>query len=436
MTPQSSFMVVAPFQHARVAAMRHLLATMNSAPGMADRDNTLIPFGRFKNLHFARFVVLDDQTTGDLKTVYGVQRPEPPLYLAFLGDFDGSYDHFVSDLVRHAAAGLRQIFSLCDGFSPDTDLRAWIVAHEQRPATYYCNWVGRTVQQTTEEEQLRRALLGQLKASPDLADQPPRAVHQALRQFVKSEEAAGHLTLTPPAPTPFSWKVRHLLDWATLILLILVGVVTLPLTLIPLLILAWKLRRQENSDPELAPRPDPQWAAALARLEDQDVTNQFSAMGTLKPGWVRSAIVALVLWIIDLTARLIYTRGRLARVHTIHFARWVYLDNRTRIFFASNYDGSLEAYMDDFINKVGFGLNVVFGNGIGYPHTEWLLLKGAKNEQLFKYFLRRHELPTEVWYNAHAGLTAFDLQRNARIRQGLEAPSLNEQQAREWVALL
>jgi hypothetical protein len=92
--------------------------------------------------------------------------------------------------------------------------------------------------------------------------------------------------------------------------------------------------------------------------------------------------------------------------------------------------------MDDFINKVGFGLNVVFGNGVGYPHTEWLLLKGAKNEQLFKYFLRRHELPTEVWYNAHAGLTAFDLQRNARIRQGLEAPSLNEQQAREWVALL
>ena len=62
----------------------------------------------------------------------------------------------------------------------------------------------------------------------------------------------------------------------------------------------------------------------------------------------------------------------LARVRTIHFARWVFLDGRKRILFLSNYDGSLESYMDDFINKVGFGLNVVFSNGIGYPRTDWL----------------------------------------------------------------
>jgi hypothetical protein len=33
--------------------------------------------------------------------------------------------------------------------------------------------------------------------------------------------------------------------------------------------------------------------------------------------------------------------------------------------FASNYDGSLESYMDDFINKVAWGLNLVFSNGVG-----------------------------------------------------------------------
>ena len=43
--------------------------------------------------------------------------------------------------------------------------------------------------------------------------------------------------------------------------------------------------------------------------------------------------------------------------------------------------------MDDFINKVGFGLNVVFGNGVGYPTTNWLILDGAKDEQKFKYVL-------------------------------------------------
>src|SRR5690242_9928770 len=195
MTPQSSFMVVAPLQRSRMSAVREVLATMNLAPGVVDPDNALIPFGRFTNLHFARLVVLDDQTTGDPKAVYGIERPEPPLYLAFLGDFDGSYDDFIRDLVRHAADGLRRIFSLCDGFSARDDLRAWMVAHEQRPSTYYCNWVGRTVQQTREEERLRQVLLRYLDVSPDLADQPPRAVHEALHRFVQGERAAGRLTL-------------------------------------------------------------------------------------------------------------------------------------------------------------------------------------------------------------------------------------------------
>jgi hypothetical protein len=112
------------------------------------------------------------------------------------------------------------------------------------------------------------------------------------------------------------------------------------------------------------------------------------------------------------------------------------LNDSGRVFFASTYDGSLESYNDDFINKVSIGLNVIFGNGIGYPRTKWLVGRGAKDEQKFEYFLRRHEMPTDVWYNAHVGLTAFDLQRNSAIRDGLERESLSEEEAREWVALL
>ena len=43
------------------------------------------------------------------------------------------------------------------------------------------------------------------------------------------------------------------------------------------------------------------------------------------------------------------------------------LDDKRRLFFASNYDGSLDSYMDDFINKVALGMNLVFSNGIGFP---------------------------------------------------------------------
>jgi hypothetical protein len=435
MTPQNSFLILAPIRTGQIGAMRALLATMNSGPGAADPNNALIPFARFDNLHSARLVVLDDRTIGDPAEFYGIQLPDPPIYLAFMGDFDGDYDAFIDLLIEHATPGLCRIFSLCEDFSP-SDLRGWILAHERRPSAYYCNWVGRTVRQTREEEQLRLALRRYLDRDPDLADSPARTVHHALRLLVEQDKAAGRLTLTPAAPTPLPWRLRHIFDWATLIVIVVGAVVTLPLTILPLLILAWKLRREENSAPEFAPRPDPRQAASLSVQEDYDFCNQFSAMGPWKPGWLRALIIPLVLRIIDLTAHTIYTRGRLTRIQTIHFARWVYLDNRKRVFFASDYDGSLESYNEDFINKVAIGLNLVFGNGVGYPRTAWLVAKGAKDEQLFKYFLRRHQVPTDVWYFAHAGLTAFDLRRNSEIRQVLEMPSPREQQVREWAALL
>ena len=125
-------------------------------------------------------------------------------------------------------------------------------------------------------------------------------------------------------------------------------------------------------------------------------------------------------WLLDYSARHVYRRGYLTRVRTIHFARWVFLDDRKRLFFASNYDGSLESYMDDFINKVSWGINLVFSNGVGYPSTDWLIKRGARDEQAYKRVLHRHQLPTDVWYKAYPGLTVGDLNRNTRIRQGVE----------------
>ena len=174
----------------------------------------------------------------------------------------------------------------------------------------------------------------------------------------------------------------------------------------------------------------------LSSIEDHGVTNQFSALGSLKPGLFRRGIGIIVLWILNYATKHVYRSGLLGRVRTIHSARWVFLDGKRRVFFASHYDNSLDSYTDDFINKVAFGLNLPFSNGIGYPTTNWLLLDGAKDEQKFKYYIRRHQLPTEVWYNGHSGLTCADLQRNSAIRAGIESVNLTEEEARACVALL
>ena len=360
-------------------------------------------------------------------SVYGVTPRTYPLYLALLGDVDGETDAFLHELATRAPRGLRALFSRCEGFTLQTDLQAWMKAHAVAPAANYVNWRGRTVQRVREEAALHDALERHIESDATaLKGLPPREIHAHLRKRVYGDVDAGRLSLSAERPTPLGWRIRNLLH--------LVGIPLLLLLLSPLLIIvaavgAFHLRRLEKSDPELCDRCDAAVSAELALLEDHDVTNQFSAMGSLKPGFVRLATTVFALLAIDYAARHVYTRGALARVRTIHFARWVFLNGRQRVLFFSNYDGSLESYMDDFINKVGFGLNVVFSNGIGYPRTDWLDHEGCRDERKFKEYLRRHQLPTQVWYKAYPGLTAVDLERNGRIRQGLESSSLTDAEA-------
>ena len=57
MTPQSTFMILAPLADGQEASVAALLASMNGATGMADPENALVPFGRFEQLHVARFAM-------------------------------------------------------------------------------------------------------------------------------------------------------------------------------------------------------------------------------------------------------------------------------------------------------------------------------------------------------------------------------------------
>lgn len=92
--------------------------------------------------------------------------------------------------------------------------------------------------------------------------------------------------------------------------------------------------------------------------------------------------------------------------------------------------------MDDFINKVGWGLNLIFSHAVPYPTTSWLVKQGAYREMQFKYTQRLHQLPTEVWYKAYPNLTATDLARNSLIRKGVEVRQESIAEIREWLSLI
>src|SRR5215475_4969225 len=120
MIPQSNFMVLAPIAPQRETELRLLLASMNDGPGRVNANNALFPFAQFDRIHVARFLIIDDKTTGDV-SAYHLPPANFPLYLCFLGDIDGDADSFFDDIVKRAELGLRTLFGCCEGFDANTN---------------------------------------------------------------------------------------------------------------------------------------------------------------------------------------------------------------------------------------------------------------------------------------------------------------------------
>src|SRR6202030_801032 len=177
-------MVVAPIDPRREEELRSVLASMNDAPGRVNAGNALIPFAEFDTLHFARLVILDDKTLEDVR-IYDLPVRAYPLYLAFLGDFDGDVNAFLGKLVKRAGKGLRSIFSCCEGFTGDTGPVGWKKEPETPIRCAYVNWRGRTVRRIREEAALKKALEDYLQShAPALSGIPPGEVLSTLQQFV------------------------------------------------------------------------------------------------------------------------------------------------------------------------------------------------------------------------------------------------------------
>ena len=428
-------MISATIRAERLEQLRQRLFSMNLGPGLVDPDNPLIPFGRLGTLHFARFLIIDPRNTDDI-TQHGVSPNPMRPTLFFMGDCDDSVERFLIDLTDLAREGLNEIFSHCEGFScAGGTLLDWMRDRNVSPAANYVNWIGRTVTQVKEEAALHRALTDHLNTFSDQAQNlSNEELRQHLREHVLEKVEHGALTLTNSGSPPWSWRVGNQLHRFG----IPIGLLAIsPLLLLLTPVLALRLRYLERKDPEITPPPETEHVSQLAAAEDHLVTNQFSAFGDVKPGAFRRALIVFFLFMLNYASRHVYNRGNLTRVRTIHFARWVLINNKQQVLFASNYDGDLESYMDDFINKVGWGLNLVFSNGVGWPRTRWLIKGGAEYEQRFKYYLRRHQHETAVWYKAYPDLTAVELERNSIIREGLFKPKFrSKKDLQRWLDLI
>ena len=72
MTPQETFLILAPVADGQLASLRALLASMTTRPGYADPANALVPFGQFDRLHLARLFIVEVDTWQDIEA-HGVE---------------------------------------------------------------------------------------------------------------------------------------------------------------------------------------------------------------------------------------------------------------------------------------------------------------------------------------------------------------------------
>lgn len=425
-------MIVVPVIADQRDRLCSLLNEMNGDHQQANPNNELLPFGQFDTLHTARLMIIDAQIGDDIRA-YGVQPHHWPASLALQGEIDGSRDDFLAELAIRAEDGLRQIFSYCEGFEQhDGSLLSFLQKHDQPSNASYVNWIGRTVIQVREEAALHRSLAAELSqlANHKRANNP-RWLRQQLLNHVQLQQHNGKISLTELKPASWRYRFSNMLN--------LVGPLLLLLLLSPLLVLItpfvlWRLRTLEKSDPDINLRPGRDHIRSLSVIEDHDVTNQFNVFGDIKPGRFRYYLFKSLLAVLNYSARHIYNKGFLARIRTIHFAHWIFLNDGRSIYFGSVYDGSLDSYMNDFINKVAFGLNLTFSHCVGYPRTRFMLKGGAELDQEFKDILRRAQFPSAVWYHANPGLTAFDLARNSRIRNGVDSYPLSDATIKTWLS--
>jgi len=98
-------------------------------------------------------------------------------------------------------------------------------------------------------------------------------------------------------------------------------------------------------------------------------------------------------------------------VGTLHDMRFVFLDNDTKLLFATAYDGDWDPYIDDFSTKIPDALDVLFCNAEGYP---------GMHSPSVRDWIAKNQITADAWYVANPNLTVAETRRLERVGAAVE----------------
>jgi Dyp-type peroxidase family len=461
MTAHCFVTVIAPLPLSNLATARSLIETMLDNPAKPDVAARLGAFYGENGVHFASLHAL--ACSGGEKAV---------LVLEFSadGDADAALTHVASAIEPE----LTPIFALARnrGSAPLLDFlrkhrtspgHGWF----SKPGLCFAGTPGLGVKQIQDEARLARHVTAMLVA--EAPGQPPIARLEAVRAALRAEpdNPWGWVFDTPPATadaikpanlakkialvvggfaktylTPFLLLVAALAlipamltDFETAFEVALWGVIAIVVTTLTVLLLTYlRLRALEKRDVPGEDQVSADAVAAMFAREGHHAHNHMVSMTTRKPGLVRAITLRLAYFAIATLNGVNTLPGRLGEIGTIHFARWVTIPGTRDLLFFSNYGGSWESYLEDFITRAHGGLTAVWSNTIGFPRARNLFEGGATDGERFKRFARHSMTHTPFWHTAYPDLTNANIREHAAIRRGLVEARSGEDAA-AWLAL-
>ncbi|HEX8495537.1 MAG TPA: hypothetical protein VF658_22185 [Pyrinomonadaceae bacterium] len=368
---QNPLTVIVPIKPEAVGALRDVLAKINEEL----KSGANVWFRRSPSTHFARWVILDNNK-------------QRPLQLYFSCNYDGDLDDYLGELVDKLPPEMDEVWNKCEGYTPlgslDAQSRkkkfaAFIKSYKLRAQAFYAACAGASVEDILTAAKIRQSIDRVL----DCQEIRPafEEVYKLLPDF-----SPAPLPLTPSRPDirakkkdarppHFSWLAR-LIEWV-------IGV---------------KLGVKNPN--KLINTPND-----LASIEDLMVQNQMTVITKVKR-W-RLLFLRGVLWGANIGAK--GTKGALGDIATIHFCRWVIINDGKDMLFESNYDGSWENYIDDFGDSASLEMDAMWSNCEGFPTG------GSLDIDWFKAYIRDNQLPAQVFYSAYPDSTVQNILNDLRI---------------------
>ena len=406
--------VIVPIRAGEEEHCRTVLEGINSGePGTVRID-----FARKNITHFTRLVIIEDRDRGtDRKRIM------------FSAIFDGTPEEFFTD-IRDSTSDLDAIWGHCDGYTGKNNFVQFMMQNNNKTGTILRGHRYDTVKDIQKYLALRDELCRKFDA--------PLAEHKRLISELPQNSA---MTVTMRKITK---KIQILLRNALITIMALpdlIGLLRFGGTLLEarkLLNDPVKLDRKysdasiDKSPPcreflegdEVVPMKEND---AMPPFLDRDmVQNQMTVITTNDPKLLKLA-EATQAYVNALANLPFITRN--SSVPTIHFGRWMMIDNGKRMLFLSNYDGNWQTYIGDFVDKAATGLNAFWAGSIGWRNATTVDI------ELFKEGIRCHQTRASYFYCAYPHATVVNVSKARELYEAYHN-NVDETTAQEWLKLL